>query len=98
MNTLQEMRDVIDAAIAGKAIQRDYGNAQWLDTNPLFNFSVYTYRVKPEPKQDLVVLIKTIGQKGSFVFNSLRDVAGANLKLTFDGETGELKSAEVIKP
>jgi hypothetical protein len=97
------MKEIIEAAIAGKTIQRalTVRPEDWFDFNfdsVKFDFSAYIFRVKPEPKQDLVVLIKTIGQKGSFVFNSLRDVAGANLKLTFDGETGELKSAEVIKP
>lgn len=91
MNTLQEMRDVIDAAIAGKAIQRDYGNAQWLDTNPLFNFSVYTYRVKPEPKPD--VRFDYSMQIGRVTMMSKTP----NLKCTFSGEDGSLKSAEVIK-
>lgn len=99
MNTLQEMKEIIEAAIAGKMIQYSF-DTMWYPVNMEFglNFSAHTYRVKPEPPPDVVVLIKTIGQKGSFVFNSLRDVAGANLKLTFDGETGELKAAEVLKP
>ena len=56
------------------------------------------YRIKPEPKPDVV---------GTFYFNCdtmhnhvagmKADLEDSNVKLTFDGETGELKSAEVLK-
>ena len=62
----------------------------WLDT--------VEYRIKPEPKPDFV---------GTFYFNCdtmhshiagmKADLEDSNVKLTFDGETGELKSAEVLK-
>lgn len=51
------------------------------------------YRIKPEPKPDLVVY-KYINDKGS---TFTRDGAQeANLKFILDGETGKLKKAEVI--
>lgn len=54
------------------------------------------YRIKPEPKPDVVKYITAT--KGDEMFKATfcrwkRD----NVKLTFDGETGELKSAEVLK-
>lgn len=52
------------------------------------------YRIKPEPKPDIVMYCytdKTRSNRPELYFRS-----GDNTKLTFDGETGKLKSAEVI--
>jgi hypothetical protein len=64
----------------------DDKNPKWLEDTK--------YRIKPEPKPDVVkyylfafAAICAIGEEGGRV----------NLKLTFDGETGELKAAEVLK-
>ena len=52
--TIEEIRDaakVMEAYANGKKIQflDEYNN--WIDvTNPTFNWSIYIYRVKPEPK------------------------------------------------
>ena len=52
--TVQEIREaakVMEAYANGKKIQflDEYNN--WIDvTNPTFNWSIYIYRVKPEPK------------------------------------------------
>lgn len=48
------------------------------------------WRIKPEPKPD-VVLYRALGKAGD-----CRPFEGANICLTFDGETGKLKSAEVL--
>ena len=62
----------------------------------------FEYRIKPEPKPDVVQKVKMWagGEAKTSVllrYSSVSyDVEGSNLKLTFDGETGELKSAEVI--
>ena len=48
-------------------------------------------KIKPEPKPDVISFLCVLDPKG-IVFG----MVGANLKLTFDGETGELKSAEVL--
>jgi hypothetical protein len=57
MNTLQEMKEIIEAAIAGKVIQYSF-DTMWYPVNMEFglNFSAHTYRVKPEPKPDVVML------------------------------------------
>lgn len=66
------------------------------------------YRIKPEPKPD-VVLYAFVHRVAHHLpcspYASISSAYGqfpdpqnqANLKLTFDGETGELKSAEVLK-
>ena len=58
------------------------------------------YRIKPEPKPDVEVGVnisfnRAIAYESYFAY--IDDTKDKNLKLTFDGETGELKSAEVLK-
>lgn len=52
------------------------------------------YRIKPAPKPDVVKELCLICPKGNLSNAALR---APNLKLTFDGDTGELKAAEVLK-
>ena len=52
------------------------------------------YRIKPEPKPDVVKSLCLTFSKGYIDNVSL---AEPNLKLTFDGETGKLKAAEVLQ-
>ena len=52
----------------------------------------FEYRIKPEPKPDVV----QIWFAESNNFPTQRAIGEYNLKLTFDGETGKLKSAEMI--
>jgi hypothetical protein len=62
----------------------DVDNPRWLDD--------HNYRIKPEPKPDTISFLCVLDPSG-IVFS----MVGANLKLTFDGETNKLKSAEVLK-
>jgi len=57
----------------------------------------YEYRIKPAPKPDVVWYANP--RIDGDICSYMRNIpwAGSNLKLTFDGETGELKSAEIIK-
>ena len=59
----------------------------------------YEYRIKPESKPDVVRLYKVFDDGIARVLTGtdLANNAVPNLKLTFDGETGEPKSAEVLK-
>ena len=53
------------------------------------------YRIKPELKPDVVKMSAVyLNQFGDYI---LKSSSKENLKLTFDGETGELKSAEVLQ-
>lgn len=60
----------------------------------------HQYRIKPEPKTDVVTYVKaTVGlalSKGIYVCLS-KTAPSNNLRLTFDGETGALKKAEVLE-
>ena len=66
------------------------------DWKPIFsgwswdNQFVVGYRIKPEPKPDVV-------QFWCASCEPLKRPLDNNLKLTFDCETGQLKSAEVLK-
>jgi len=53
------------------------------------------YRIRPEPKPDIVDLVRAHRQNTPYMFEPT-DVCPANLKLIWDGETRKLKSAEVI--
>jgi hypothetical protein len=58
------------------------------------------YRVKQTPKPDTQYWLRTYEHSGGSIFTphllSPTEVQPANIKLTFDGETGKLKSAEVL--
>ena len=83
----------IIAWAGGEQIQLyHHGRGEWIDTLDPSWLECTKYRVKPEPKPDVVVQYGA-NRRGLFV----EPWGGANLRLTFDGETGELKSAEVLK-
>ena len=63
----------------------------YLDKNPAWHIWDI-YRIKPEPKPD-VVMEYLVDDMGTILLTH----KNPKLKLTFDGETGELKSAEVLK-
>jgi hypothetical protein len=61
-------------------------------------YEAWQYRIKPEPKPDIVKYINVRLQykdTGICRWDSC-DAQYANLKLVFDGDTGNLKSAEAI--
>ena len=75
----------------------------YLDTCPTWN-EVRQYRIKPEPKPDSVGYLLNWGNsKAQWCEfrveqnNEDGEPIRPQLKLTFDGETGELKSAEVLR-
>jgi len=92
--------DCIVAWAEGKQIQVYRRDDNWInDLSPSWHFSE-EYRIKPEPKPDAIrtILIEaTLFHNEPFVqvFRS-RGCVCPNLRLTFDGETGKIKSAEVL--
>jgi len=65
-------------------------------------FAGSIFRIKPEPKPDVVYYgafdigdVRSGNRIIDSCFTSMYD-AGDDIKLTFDGETGKLKSAEVL--
>ena len=69
---------------------------RWEECAPCPSWSTEAmYRIKPEPKPDVITYATLeIGLGNIYICPRMADKG--NLKLTFDGETGKLKSAEVI--
>jgi len=99
MKTPHVHAELIKAWADGAEIQLKMNAVQWGDcVDPYWNPDL-EYRIKPEPKPDHVYY-GVFEMDGSRVlescFTKVND-QGDELKLTFDGETGKLKSAEVLQ-
>lgn len=66
-----------------------------IEDETMYWYSTLEYRVKPEPKPDIVKRVCLELVEGSVNLMHPSDVP-INLILSFDGETEKLKSAEVI--
>ena len=78
------------------------GTDRWVQINDIAVFSScdVQVRIKPEPKPDNVAysIVYQYEDGSAYVTHAMKNKTESyNLKLTFDGETGKLKSAEVIK-
>ena len=90
--------ELIKAWADGAEIQA-YSRAlnEWYDCiDPNWNEVLVTFRIKPEPKPDVVEYLR-VGRRTYSLTFEWSDPPLANLKLIYDGETGKLKNAEVIK-
>jgi hypothetical protein len=104
LKRLDWQQKLIDAANAGKEVQM-HVTGKWeksklpllIDTN-FFSRAENSFRIKPEPSPDLVKYVSVKIASGEICRWNIAAPAYANLILTFDGETGEPKSAEVIWP
>ena len=68
---------------------------QWVKPEPYPVWDVrFQYRIKPESKPDVIEYYYADSFNRLHLMNKGN---GPELKLTFDGETGKIKSAEVIK-
>ena len=71
--------------------------SEWKDVSEPLWIADQEYRIKPEPKPDVV---KHFLCDFIYVLNTVRFLDDAcyekNLRLIFNGETGKLKSAEVL--
>jgi hypothetical protein len=87
--------DLIVAWAEGNIIQERNWEGEWQD-NPAPKFDLYgEYRLKPEPKPDIVKKFLVCLDRNNTVITSSLAAVGYNLILTFDGETRQLVSAEV---
>ena len=83
--------DLIVAWANGKKIEARFKGGEWHElSTPAWNGIDTEYRIKPEPKPDIVK------ERCVASWTGISTNLCPNLRLTFDGETGELKSAEVI--
>ncbi len=71
------------SALVGRWMKDD--NPGWYEDND--------YRVTPEPKPDVVRYVRSTKDDDAVFVERLPE---DNLKLTYDGETGKLKAAEVL--
>ena len=102
MKTPHKHAAIIKAWADGADIQWYDASARehrWKDCPQHFDWGAPVhFRVKPEPKKDHVYY-GVFEMDGSMslesCFTKIHD-SGDELKLTFDGETGKLKSAEVL--
>lgn len=89
-----------DGAIIQHQAPDGLGGLAWADVPSPAWYPHTEYRVKPEPKPDFYryIFIRMSDDMllGAYVGQSCSDDF-QNLRLTFDGETGQLKSAEVLK-
>lgn len=93
--------ELIKAWADGAIIQEKYSFNDWRVFDGYWQQDeAYDYRIKPEPKPDVVRYVtyewNPINERTYGGIPEQKQSAHANLKLTFDGETGKLKSAEVI--
>jgi hypothetical protein len=89
--------EIIKAFVNGKECEYYIPYAdEWEEINFLSDFdNADKVRVKPEPKEDIEeTVLASYGVDGLVIFNR---AIPRNLKVIFDGETGKLKSAEVLK-
>ena len=105
VNPLEEVKA---AFLAGKPCQNRirHPDAEWHDMSPNSNFSgwhwnneTHEWRIKPEPKPDAIHydFVRIDGMSLELAIHAARRWDKTSvLKLTVDGETGKLKSAEVL--
>lgn len=95
--------ELIKAWADGAEIQYKDSLGNWFDCQDDPRWSEHVaYRIKPEPKPD-IVYYGVFDEKHIVIHNVIIDscftrLSGSSdhIKVTFDGETGKLKSAEVL--
>lgn len=95
--------DILRAIADGTTVQ--YWSDKWKDRDDDSNapdpitYYFYEWRIKPEVKPDCSTFYRVDEYYGGLIEPEAERFPSSNmsnLKLTFDGETGKLKSAEVI--
>lgn len=99
MKTPHKHAEIIKAWADGSVIEfYSKGGDGWTRSNNPQWYDDYEYRIKPEPKPDHVYY-GVFEMNGSVILESwfTKQKDGTDeLKLIFDGETGKLKSAEIL--
>ena len=99
MTTPQKHATLIRAWADGAEIEFQRTNDIWAATNPPAWSNDVEYRIKPEPKPDVTRYVNTYQISGHETkAKAVEGACGGSrgiMRVTFDGETGNLKSAEV---
>jgi hypothetical protein len=92
MKTPHKHAELIKAWADGATVEKQCRSGEWFDDYACGWYEDAYYRIKPESKPD------TVWNYNAFEGYLVRcDSDSANLKLIFDGETGDLKAAEVLE-
>ena len=97
--------ELIKAWADGAEIEEKYTGLEenrWYEFSGYWDADEYEYRIKPEPKPDIekYFVLEPITNDYGWVFKEFWAAIPAKapaITCVFDGETGELKSAEVLK-
>lgn len=82
MNTPRKHAEIIKAWADGAQVQIfNFIHDAWADADSPDFYPDHQYRIKPEPKSDVKRIL---------------DCYGGSIRITIDGETGKLKSAEAV--
>lgn len=102
MKTRHKHADILIAIADGKEVEYSRtGCSRWFplyldgEISPITDAELI-WRIKPEVKPDVVMKFQATSY-GDRVLRGRNEWKVNNLKLTFDGETGNLKSAEVLE-
>jgi hypothetical protein len=89
--------ELIKAWADGAVIERLWSDEHWLiDNQPMWE-EWEEYRIKPEPKPDMYLYLVNCYEDVWKTFPNKQQIDDLQIKLIIDGETGELKLAEVLK-
>jgi hypothetical protein len=99
MKTPHKHAEIIKAWADGAEIECKFDEFDsWAVVYPPHWNPDYEYRIKPEPKPDVFQDFYFWVGNGIIVSCFAKNTSNpANVRITFDGETGELKAAEVLK-
>lgn len=95
MKTPQKHAELIKAWADGAEIEMLNADGTWGKCGPTWSDHI-KYRIKPDPKPDVMSYYYVNADKTLFRWTGLNP-HNADLRIIVDGETGELKSAEVLK-
>ena len=88
--------DLIKAWADGAEIQVSIYHGEWQTvTSPCFDIERASYRIKPDTKEDIVKYVNVHVNADTYLVSD-KKMRNTDLKLTFDGETRNLKSAEIL--
>lgn len=90
MKTPHKHAELIKLWADGAEIQYRKQGEYWVADDEMGWYKDYQYRIKPEPKPDIV-------EWHNVVRSGCTPTDKPNIKLTFDGETGRLKAVEVTE-
>ena len=87
--------EIIKAWADGADIEKQNRDGTWIDMNRSWPwYEDWVYRIKPQPKPDMIAYpLTATSYEGN---EKLLWFVKNKLKLTFDGESGVLKKAEVL--